>query len=80
VERTDESRSDYTIYDVYGPNGEHYEEYVCNTRIAVYPEPLELEEEIVRKPKINPPRRVRSKKPRQAVILTPPGGWFFFKG
>jgi len=79
VERHDVSRSDCTVYDVYGPNGEHYEEYVYDVVCAVAPLPEEPVVEKVRK-KFCVDRSPRRFQGRPPVIKKPPGGWFFYAG
>ena len=73
--------SDVVVFDCYDKDGNHWVEYEYSTKIDPVPEPPPELEEIVRKPKkLNPSRKLSSNKARSPGILSPPGGWFFFKG
>ena len=81
VERATDTNSSYTIYDVYGPDGEHHVEYEYHTReVLVLPPPEEVK--VFGPPPLPRPSRRLQRRPagRRPAILTPPGGWFFFKG
>ena len=70
--------SDVTVYDCYDQEGNHWVEYEYPTEIS--PESVP-EAPSIRKPKKrNPSKKLYSKKDRHQAILSPPGGWFFFKG
>lgn len=78
------SRSDYDVYDVYGSAGQHWVEYECYIN-STPSRPEEVEEPVEKGGKRLWQRlsvcKEQSKEGRGSPpILSPPGGWFFFRG